>query len=419
MTRNVRAGLFTALLALTITGADLGALTTPALASSGVTATVHTAGGPLNVRSGPAASAGQVGTLGNGSTISVACQVTGQFITGTLRSTAQWDQVGTGRYVSDAYVRATAAIPSCTTSAPAPSGGTTSGGPTGSMSNAQFIAAAVAPAQQSQREFGVPASVTMAQAILESGWGRSGLAANDRNFFGIKCFNGQTGGIATGCHSYATTECEPTCKPTTASFRVYASATDSFRDHGRFLTVNSRYQPAFAYTYDPDQFIYQVWKAGYATSPTYATNVTNLMRQYNLYQYDNPGGPVTSLRAQVNGRWVTAESAGARSLVANRASAALWETFDLVDLGNSNVALRAHVNGRYVTAELAGAAPLVANRTSVGPWETFQLIHNADGTVSFKAQANGRYVTAEAAGNAPLIANRSAIGPWEEFSQSS
>jgi flagellar protein FlgJ len=156
----------------------------------------------------------------------------------------------------------------------------------GSRTNAQFVAASVGPAQQGYREFRVPASVTIAQAILESGWGRSGLAANDRNYFGIKCFDGSPGPIASGCHVYATYECEPTCTPTHASFRTYASITDSFRDHGRFLTTNSRYRPAFAHTGDADQFLYQIWKAGYATSPTYVDNVKALMHQYNLYQYD-------------------------------------------------------------------------------------------------------------------------------------
>ena len=413
MTRNVRAGLFAALLALSITGADLGALAGPALAASGVTATVDTDGSPLNVRSGPSATAALVGTVPDGSTISVVCQSTGQNVAGTVRSTAEWDRLSTGNYVSDAYVRATAAIATC--AAPVVAGPTT--GPTSGMSNAQFIAASVAPAQAGQREFGIPASVTIAQGILESGWGRSGLAANDKNFFGIKCFSGSPGPIAAGCHNYATTECEPTCKPTTASFRVYATAADSFRDHGRFLTTNSRYQPAFSYTYDPDQFIYQIWKAGYATSPTYSTNVTNLMKEYNLYQFDDPGGPVVSLRARANGKIVTADGAGRSPLIANRGSAGLWETFDLIDLGNGNVALRAHVNGRYVTAEAGGRSPLVANRTTVGAWETFQLVHNTDGTVSFKAQADGRYVTAEAAGSGPLIANRTSIGAWEEFDQ--
>jgi flagellar protein FlgJ len=168
--------------------------------------------------------------------------------------------------VSHAYVRTSAALPACAGGVPPAAGGT---GPVGSMTNAQYIAAAVGPAQQGYREFGVPASVTIAQSILESGWGRSTLTKNDRNYFGIKCFSGSPGPIANGCHTYATFECTPTCYNTTASFRTYASATDSFRDHGRFLTTNSRYKPAFAYTRDADRFLTEIWKAGYATDPDY------------------------------------------------------------------------------------------------------------------------------------------------------
>jgi uncharacterized protein YraI len=252
--------------------------------SSGGTGTVYTEGGPLNVRSGPSRASAVVATIPNGTSITLVCQLNGQEISGAARTSAQWDRLSDGTYVSHAYISSTANIPACTDGAPAgplP-------GPVGSMTNAEFIAASVAPAQQSYREFGVPASVTIAQAIVESGWGRSGLTANDRNFFGIKCFDDNPGPIANGCHTYRTTECDPTCHSTSASFRTYASATDSFRDHGRFLTVNSRYQPAFAYTHDANQFLNQIWRAGYATSPTYYTDLTRIMGSYNLYQYDLP-----------------------------------------------------------------------------------------------------------------------------------
>jgi flagellum-specific peptidoglycan hydrolase FlgJ len=161
-------------------------------------------------------------------------------------------------------------------------------GPDGTMTNAQFVAASVAPAQQSQREHGVPASVTIAQAILESGWGRSSLSVTDRNYFGIKCQNGGHGKLAGGCHVYQTSECDKAghCFATTASFRTYASMTNSFRDHGSFLRVNSRYKPAFGYTKDANKFIWTVWKAGYATDPNYFTKVTSLMATYKLYKYD-------------------------------------------------------------------------------------------------------------------------------------
>ncbi|WP_203981692.1 sporangiospore maturation cell wall hydrolase GsmA, partial [Planosporangium flavigriseum] len=201
---------------------------------------------------------------------------------GAVRSTSQWDRLVSGNYVSHAYVETSASLPTCAGGAPV-TGGT---GPVGSMTNAQYIAAAVPAAQQGYREFQVPASVTIAQSILESGWGRSGLAAKDRNYFGIKCFSGNPGPIANGCHTYATFECTPNCYPTYATFRTYASITDSFRDHGYFLTTNSRYRPAFNYSNNADQFLVEIKKAGYATDPNYVSKVQNLMRTYNLYQYD-------------------------------------------------------------------------------------------------------------------------------------
>ena len=119
-----------------------------------------------------------------------------------------------------------------------------------------------------------------------------------------------------------------------------------------------------------------------------------------------------SLRARVNGKYVTA---GSSPLIAGATTIGAGEQFDQLDAGNGNIALRARVNGQIVCADNAGAAPLIANRTAVGPWETFQLIRNGNGSVSLRALVNNNYVTAESAGAAPLIANRTGIGPWEEF----
>lgn len=151
---------------------------------------------------------------------------------------------------------------------------------------AQFIARVAEPARAGMRQYRVPASVTIAQAILESGWGGSGLTRRDHNFFGIKCF-GSPGTIAVGCRSYATSECGSSgCYRTSAQFRAYRHATDSFADHGRFLVVNDRYRNAFNYTSNPDRFAVEIHKAGYATSPTYAQNLTKIMKQYDLYRFD-------------------------------------------------------------------------------------------------------------------------------------
>ena len=132
----------------------------------------------------------------------------------------------------------------------------------------------------------VPASVTIAQAILESGAGASTLTRLDHNVFGMKCF-GSPGSVAIGCRGYATFECQPGCSSTHASFRAYTDIADSFIDHGQMLATLSRYQRCFAYAHDPDRFAQALQDAGYATDPHYARSLIRLMQQYNLYRYDH------------------------------------------------------------------------------------------------------------------------------------
>jgi len=144
-----------------------------------------------------------------------------------------------------------------------------------------FIARVAADAILSQRETGVPASVTLAQAILESGWGKSGLSTKAHNYFGIKgegpaghvvmrtreVFNGKEVYIAD-------------------KFRKYNSPAESFSDHGMFLVKNKRYAKCFNYKNDAEQFAREIQKAGYATDPNYANALIKLIRQYDLTRYD-------------------------------------------------------------------------------------------------------------------------------------
>jgi hypothetical protein len=240
---------------------------------------VRSADGKVNIRTGPSTSAPVKRTVLTGATVREVCGVVGTLVNGTVRSTTQWNRLTDGTYISHAYV-VTPTLRLCPGASSSPSAP--------ALTPAEFIAAAVPGAQAGWRQYGVPASTTIAQAILESGWGRSGLSTVDRNYFGIKCQNGGYGRLATGCHVYHTTECgaDGTCFGTSASFRTYATMADSFRDHGNFLRVNGRYKPAFAYTRDANKFIWTVWKAGYATDPNYFTQVTGLMASYHLYQYD-------------------------------------------------------------------------------------------------------------------------------------
>ena len=155
------------------------------------------------------------------------------------------------------------------------------------VNTAAYLSFTAPLAQRETAVYGVPTSVALAQSILESGWGGSTLATQANAYFGIKC-NTSTSPYPIGCYPITTTEYNPdgTTYQVVANFRSYASVANSFLDHGYFLSHSSRYAAAFAYEQNPDQFIREVAKAGYATSPTYATRVIALMVQYNLYAFD-------------------------------------------------------------------------------------------------------------------------------------
>lgn len=123
---------------------------------------------------------------------------------------------------------------------------------------------------------GVPASITLAQGILESNSGQSVLASKGNNHFGIKCHNDWSG-KSMKMDDNAPHEC----------FRVYPSAEASFRDHSDFLRSRDRYKSLF----ELKQTDYKGWarglkKAGYATDPGYADKLITLIEDYELYRFD-------------------------------------------------------------------------------------------------------------------------------------
>lgn len=131
---------------------------------------------------------------------------------------------------------------------------------------------AVAEMQRS----GIPASITLAQGILESGVGESELATKGNNHFGIKCHDGWEGKTMT-YDDDKKDEC----------FRCYADAEESFRDHSDFLRTRERY--AFLFEYSPTD--YKKWAnglkdAGYATNPKYPELLITNIEKYDLHQYD-------------------------------------------------------------------------------------------------------------------------------------
>lgn len=234
--------------------------------------------GFLNQRANASTLVGPVGQVAGGTGIDVGCQLGGETVSGTVSSSAIWDRLGAGPFVSDAYINwpsGRPAVPWCNL--------TEGGVPAGTQA---FIDWAAPMARTTFAVFRVPASVTLAQAILESGWGRSSLSVDGNSYFGMKCF-GSPGRVATGCRPYATYECDAGCYSTSASFRVYLAAGYSFIDHAISLATLSRYANAFNYVNDPDQFAVEIHRGGYATSPTYAEDLIRLMHQYDLYRFDS------------------------------------------------------------------------------------------------------------------------------------
>lgn len=133
-----------------------------------------------------------------------------------------------------------------------------------------------ATAVKKMKEHGIPASITLAQGILESGSGKSSLAVKANNHFGIKCHKDWAG------KTYIMDDDEKN-----ECFRKYKSADQSFEDHSQFLTTRDRY--AFLFEYKVTD--YKKWarglkKAGYATNPKYAQMLIKVIEDNNLDRFD-------------------------------------------------------------------------------------------------------------------------------------
>jgi len=128
---------------------------------------------------------------------------------------------------------------------------------------------------------GIPASITLAQGMIESDYGRSPLARDANNHFGIKCHSDWTGPKVYH-HDDSRDEC----------FRKYSKAQDSFYDHSEFLRTVPRYR----FLFDIPATDYKSWarglkKAGYATNPEYANMLIRTIEEKNLTYYDNGYNP--------------------------------------------------------------------------------------------------------------------------------
>ena len=143
-----------------------------------------------------------------------------------------------------------------------------------------FIGEVAPGAIAAQQRYGVPASVTIAQAIEESGWGQSALATKDHNLFGIKG-TGPAGSDPLPTHEFENGQSVPHI----ALFRVYHNATESIDDHGKLLATSGYYRQAMSDRQDPNAFAAALTGV-YATDPDYGSKLIDLMQRFDLYRYD-------------------------------------------------------------------------------------------------------------------------------------
>jgi hypothetical protein len=144
------------------------------------------------------------------------------------------------------------------------------------MSVADYIERYKKIAVEEMKRSGIPASITLAQGIIESGFGNSTLARKANNHFGIKCHNWE------GEKHYHDDDAKDEC------FRKYDSPEDSYRDHTDFLMRTPRYRFLFEYRSDDyKQWAHGLQKAGYATSKTYARDLIRTIEENKLYVFDS------------------------------------------------------------------------------------------------------------------------------------
>ena len=200
-------------------------------------------------------------------------------------------------------------------------------------------------------EYKIPASITLAQGILESGFGNSDLARKANNHFGIKCHDW------TGAKFFKDDDKKNEC------FRSYSDASESYRDHSLFLTGRSRYAELFKL--DPTD--YKGWakglkNAGYATNPKYAELLIDLIEKNELHKYDKQGFGVKR-----------EESAGKIKLNLTKANQSTKEK-ESNDVSHYTQSRQVHKknNVKYIIAVKGDTYYRIAKEHDMGLWQLYK-----------------------------------------------
>ena len=199
---------------------------------------------------------------------------------------------------------------------------------------------------------GIPASITLAQGILESGSGRSQLAAKSNNHFGIKCHKDWT-----GAKVFHDDDSRGEC------FRSYENASESFQDHSAFLK-RDRYQTLF----ELESTDYKGWakglkKCGYATNPKYASLLIQLIEQNDLGKYDQQGLALQAERIAFAEGKNTADAAR-HAVLTNPSKSTVQRGRRAIQLSERNI--------EYILAADGDSYPELAVELDMMPWQFYR-----------------------------------------------
>lgn len=236
----------------------------------------------------------------------------------------------------------------------------------------QFIASVAPGAISGWNKYGVLPSITVAQAIIESGWGRSGLSTQAHNLFGIKgSYNGNSVTMPTrevyGGRSVYVND----------AFRAYANNSESVEDHGNFLYSNSRYHNLLGDT-NYASVSRKLQQDGYATDPSYANTLIRTVQLYGLNQLDSvaiAGKTVinkqetdnSSTSYSNNTNYYTVHSGDTLSKIANQFSTTVNTLAHLNDIQNAN---RIYVGQRLLVRQPAASQPSHAQQPATSTTTT-------------------------------------------------
>lgn len=275
-------------------------------------------------------------------------------------------------------------------------------------------------------EYGVLPSVTAAQAILESGWGKSSLSTLAHNLFGIKADASWTGSYVT----YPTQEYVNGAYVTVnAKFREYATNSDSVQDHGAFLAENSRYSNIIGNT-DYASVVNDLQSDGYATDPAYASSLLSIIQQYKLTALDtiafnnetisghpaNSSSNSSSTNTATNGGtgtgaistnvYYTVKSGDTLSAIADQYSTTVATLASLNSISNPNLI---HVGDVLLVQRGTSSSTTTANTSSTSTTDTYYTVRSGD-TLSAIAASYGTTVATLTSWNGISNANLIMVG---------